>query len=110
MSSISIDRSDLEKIIDALAKAREHFELRDKANAVLHLSPPRLCPLASLMVAAHERGARMLEEADKTARIIEADCDHCGAKPGSLHADNCLTRNFVCGICSSLDPDHQCVR
>jgi hypothetical protein len=59
---ITIQRSDLEKIRDALAAAARHHISRDESNAALHLAPvTRYSPLTSTLEAEHERAERLLE-------------------------------------------------
>jgi hypothetical protein len=62
---MQIDRSDLEKIRDALAAAETFHRRRDEMNAAGHLAAEvRLSPLASTLVAERERAERLLLDDD----------------------------------------------
>lgn len=52
---ISVHRSDLEKVLDAVDAAVRHHAMRDESNAALHLSGVRLSPLTSALAGARER-------------------------------------------------------
>jgi hypothetical protein len=53
--SISVHRSDLEKVLDAIDAAVRHHAMRDESNAALHLSGVRLSPLTSALAGARDR-------------------------------------------------------
>ncbi len=56
LSTVEVDRSDLEKIADVLAAAVKHHRLKDEANAAAHLNPiVRFSPLTSELMAADAR-------------------------------------------------------
>jgi hypothetical protein len=52
---ISVHRSDLEKVLDAVDAAVRHHAMRDESNAALHLSGVRLSPLTSALAGARDR-------------------------------------------------------
>lgn len=53
---MEVDRSDLQKIHDVLAAARDHHVHRDESNARLHLAASaRFSPLTSSLDAACDR-------------------------------------------------------
>lgn len=53
---MDVQRSDLEKVLDVVAKARLHHALRDRSNAALHLAETvRYSPLTSELSAAEDR-------------------------------------------------------
>ena len=57
---IEVYHSDLLKIFDAIAKARDFHVLRDEMNAKLHMSECRYSPLTSTLVAETERLTKIL--------------------------------------------------
>ena len=60
---MNVDRSDLEKIRDALHAAERHHVARDEMNAASHLAPAaRYAPLTSTLVAERERADRLLAQ------------------------------------------------
>lgn len=67
MTKLTIHRSDLEKVQDALGQAVRHHLSRDEMNAALHLAPhARLSPLTSELQAAHARVKELLMIDDVT--------------------------------------------
>lgn len=61
---VEIELSDLQKIRDALHKAHEHHDFRDRMNAALHLaSEVRFSPLTSVLASALDRVVGIEQEA-----------------------------------------------
>jgi hypothetical protein len=58
---ISVQRSDLEKVLDAVDAAVRHHAMRDESNAALHLSGVRLSPLTSALSGARDRLRGLLD-------------------------------------------------
>lgn len=59
---MEIERSDLEKVMDALDEARAFFELRDEMNSKIHLGVPRYSPITSKIQAETDRLKMLLVE------------------------------------------------
>jgi len=57
---MEINRSDLEKIHDALSSCEEFLKRRDEMNAAMHLGPTRHSPLTSVVMAELDRVKRLL--------------------------------------------------
>lgn len=66
---MDIHRSDVEKVLDAIAHAAQHHVYRDRMNGSLHLAKEvRFSPLTSELIAARERLEKLLLE-DTDARL-----------------------------------------
>lgn len=66
---MNIHRSDVEKVLDAIAHAAQHHVYRDRMNGCLHLAKEvRFSPLTSELIAARERLEKLLLE-DTNARL-----------------------------------------
>lgn len=66
---MDIHRSDVEKVLDAIAHATEHHVYRDRMNGCLHLAKEvRFSPLTSELIAARERLEKLLVE-DTDAKL-----------------------------------------
>lgn len=62
MSTIVVERSDLEKIFDALKAGLEFHRSRDQMNAQLHMAENvRYSPLTSVLEAERDRVSRILQ-------------------------------------------------
>lgn len=60
---MNIHRSDVEKVLDAVAHAAEHHIYRDRMNGCLHLAKEvRFSPLTSELMSARERLQKLLTE------------------------------------------------
>lgn len=58
---LTVSRSDLDKIHDALVAAAVFFQSRDEMNAAVHLGQPRYSPLTVTVQAAEERANALLD-------------------------------------------------
>jgi len=65
VAKVEIDRSDLEKMYDALCGATEFHVKRDEMNAALHQAgQTRYSPLTSTLEAERDRAGALIREAD----------------------------------------------
>jgi hypothetical protein len=61
---MNVERSDMEKICDALGAAEQFFTLRDRSNASIHLAKSvRFSPITTTVQAARERLEDILQDA-----------------------------------------------
>lgn len=60
-TTVSVQRADLQKVLDIVTTALAHHEHRDQANAALHMTPVRYSPLTSSLATAEDRLMSLLD-------------------------------------------------
>jgi hypothetical protein len=59
--SLTVQRQDIEKVLDVLAAAERYHQAKDRMNAATHLTPARFSPLTTNLGLAKDRMKALLE-------------------------------------------------
>lgn len=76
--TLTVQRQDLEKMLDVVAAAERYHQAKDKMNAATHLTPVRYSPLTTNLSLVKDRMKALLEGL-RSAQAQEEEQDNGGS-------------------------------